>query len=173
MPEESRNAAQRPAPAIGRKHFLKLAFASLASAALGLLGRRARAQSAPVRVPAPQRPWTRAEFTYPGPDGDLLGMAIRLPESAGSGLFAVCLVCPHEGCIFGYESDYEDVSNTIGVPVNHPVFLCQCHYSTFDPLKGGEVIFGPSPRPPWRFTVREESGDMVVTGVEPGVGRTG
>jgi nitrite reductase/ring-hydroxylating ferredoxin subunit len=173
MHEEFRNDPPPPAPAIGRMHFLKLAFAALAGAALSLLGRGARAQTVPVRVPAPQSPWSRAEFTYPGPDGDLLGMAIRLPESAGSGLFAVCLVCPHEGCIFGYESDYEDVSNTIGVPVNHPVFLCQCHYSTFDPLKGGEVIFGPSPRPPWRFTVREEAGEMVVSGVEPGVGRPG
>jgi Rieske Fe-S protein len=173
MLEDIRNDPPQAAPAIGRKHFLKLAVAALASVALGLLGRRARAQSAPVRVPAPQRPWSRAEFTYPGPDGELLGMAIRLPESAGGGLFAACLVCPHEGCIFGYESDYEDVSNTIGVPVDHPVFLCQCHLSTFDPLKGGEVIFGPSPRPPWRFTVREESGEMVVTGVEPGVGRPG
>jgi Rieske Fe-S protein len=173
MHEDIRNDPPQAAPAIGRKHFLKLAVAALASVALGLLGRRARAQSAPVRVPAPQRPWSRAEFTYPGPDGELLGMAIRLPESAGGGLFAACLVCPHEGCIFGYESDYEDVSNTIGVPVDHPVFLCQCHLSTFDPLKGGEVIFGPSPRPPWRFTVREESGEMVVTSVEPGVGRAG
>ena len=171
MHEGFRNDPPQAGPAIGRKHFLKLAFAALAGAALGLLGRRARAQSAPVRVPAPQRPWSRAEFTYPGPDGDLLGMAIgcrRTPVAA----FA-CLVCPHEGCIFGYESDYEDVSNTIGVPVDHPVFLCQCHLSTFDPLKGGEVIFGPSPRPPWRFTVREESGEMEVTGVEPGVGRPG
>jgi Rieske Fe-S protein len=173
MHEDFRTDPPVGAPAIGRKHFLKLAFATLAAAAVGLFGRRARAQSAPLRVPAPQRPWARAEFTYRGPDGDLPGMAIRLPESAGGGLFAVCLVCPHESCIFGYESDYEDAANTIGLPLDHPVFLCQCHFSTFDPLKGGEVIFGPSPRPPWRFTVREEAGEMVVTGIEPGVGRPG
>ena len=46
MSEDSRNYSPRPAPAIGRKHFLKLALASLAGVALGWLGRGARAQSA-------------------------------------------------------------------------------------------------------------------------------
>jgi ubiquinol-cytochrome c reductase iron-sulfur subunit len=25
--------------------------------------------------------------------------------------------------------------------------VCPCHYSTFDPARGGEVIFGPAGRP--------------------------
>ncbi len=29
----------------------------------------------------------------------------------------------------------------------HAALVCPCHYSTFDPARGGEVIYGPAGRP--------------------------
>jgi len=31
--------------------------------------------------------------------------------------------------------------------VPRPALVCPCHYSTFDPATGGEVLFGPAGRP--------------------------
>jgi nitrite reductase/ring-hydroxylating ferredoxin subunit len=75
----------------------------------------------------------------------VFSFAVRLPQSAGGGLCAVCSICPHMGCLFRYETDYEDVGNTIGMRLQHPVFHCGCHDSTFDPLRIDSVISGPSP----------------------------
>jgi hypothetical protein len=45
--------------------------------------------------------------------------------------------------------------------------------STFDPAQSGSVLYGPSSRAPWRFTVREESGEMIITAIEAGAGEIG
>jgi Rieske Fe-S protein len=124
-------------------------------------------------VAAPVKPWAKVEFTYAGPEREFPGVAVRLPEKSGGGLCAVCRICPHQGCVFGYETDYETVGGIIGKDLENPVFFCRCHMSTFDPTQGGAVLYGPTLRPPWRFTVREEGGEMIVTALEPGAGQIG
>jgi arsenite oxidase small subunit len=154
-----------------RAHCLQLASATLVGLTSGALPRRARADAAPVSMAAPTRPWQSVEFSYPAPGRDLPGIAVRLPDTAGGGLYAACLICPHQGCTFGYETDYEAVADIIGVDLDHPVMFCRCHFSTYDPVHDGNVIYGPAPRPPWRFTVAENAGEMTVTDVEPGAGQ--
>lgn len=156
-----------------RKHFLRLAFTAVIAAVLGAFSRRARAAGEELRVAAPVKPWDKVEFTYAGAQRSFPGVAVRLPEKSGSGLCAVCRICPHQGCIFGYETDYATVSDIIGVDLDHPVFFCRCHMSAFDPAEQGSVLFGPSRRPPWRFTLREEGREMVVTAIESGAGEIG
>jgi Rieske Fe-S protein len=164
-------AATRP---IGRKLFLRLTASALAGAALsGGLRRRARADAETVSVPAPQRPWESVAFTFSGASRDLPGIAVRLPAAAGGGIYAACTICPHQGCSLGLEADYETVGGIIGRDLDHPVFFCRCHFSTFDPAQNGNVIYGPSARPPWAFNVVEEGGQMTVMGVEPGAGEFG
>jgi len=75
--------------------------------------------------------------------------------------------------VFGFETEFGIVSNIIGKSLTHPVFFCRCHWSTFDPLRGGQVVHGPAPRPPWRFTFHTRGDDIVVSGVEQGAGETG
>jgi Rieske Fe-S protein len=152
-----------------RKHFLRLAFTAVTAAALSLFSRRAWA-GGEVRVAAPVKPWDKVEFTYTGATRDFPGVAVRLPEESGGGLCAICRICPHQGCLFGYEIDYATVSDIVGIDLDHPVFFCRCHMSTFDPVAQGRVLSGPSQRPPWRFTMREESGEMVVSDIEAGAG---
>lgn len=101
--------------------------------------------------------------------GDLVAGHRR--AAAGGGLYAVCSICPHQGCLFGFETATEAVGNAIGKDAANPVFFCRCHFSTYYPTREGKVLFGPSTRPPWRFTVTEENMEFVVTGVEPDVGK--
>jgi Rieske Fe-S protein len=158
---------------MNRKHFLRLAFTAVAAAATSLFPRRARAAEQELRVAAPAKAWDKVEFTYTGAQRDFPGLAVRLPEKSGGGLCAVCRICPHQGCVFGYETDYAAVGGIIGIDLDHPVFFCRCHMSTFDPVGQGKVLFGPSPRPAWRFTAREEGGEIIVTAIEAGAGELG
>jgi ubiquinol-cytochrome c reductase iron-sulfur subunit len=57
------------------------------------------------------------------------------------GIVAFSDICTHAGCAI----------TMYRVPTFRPVeprpaFVCPCHYSTFDPARGGEVIFGPAGR---------------------------
>jgi Rieske [2Fe-2S] domain len=154
---------------IDRKSVLKLAMTALVGAAFGVRSRPARAAES-LRLPAPRRAWDMVEFSYPGTERSFPGLAVRLPETAGGGLCTVCSICPHMGCLFRYETDYEDIGSMIGIRLDHPVFHCACHGSTYDPLRIDNVLNGPSLRRPWLFTVHEDAADLIVTDVEVGAG---
>ena len=74
--------------------------------------------------------------------------AIHLPDGrdpaswAPEGLLAYSKICTHAGCAIGL---YRYPSFRPTQP--RPALVCPCHYSTFDPARGAEVIFGPAGRP--------------------------
>jgi ubiquinol-cytochrome c reductase iron-sulfur subunit len=61
---------------------------------------------------------------------------------APDGIVAYSKICTHAGCAIAlYRAPlYEPTSA-------RPALVCPCHYSTFDPATGGEVLFGPAGRP--------------------------
>jgi ubiquinol-cytochrome c reductase iron-sulfur subunit len=77
---------------------------------------------------------------------------VRLPkreldlptENAGfdaDGIVAFSKICTHAGCAIAlYRSPHYAPTDP------KPALICPCHYSTFDPATGGEVIFGPAGR---------------------------
>jgi len=89
-------------------------------------------------------------------DRDLLGspvVVVRLaPEQlqlpperakwAPMGIVAFSKVCTHAGCAIALFR-----KPTFAPTQPRPALVCPCHYSTFDPARGGEVIFGPAGRP--------------------------
>jgi ubiquinol-cytochrome c reductase iron-sulfur subunit len=92
---------------------------------------------------------------YPeGADRELLGspiVVVRLdPASiepqrrawAPQGIVAFSKICTHAGCAIAL---YRKPRFAAVEP--RPAFVCPCHYSTFDPARGGEVLFGPAGRP--------------------------
>ena len=115
-------------------------------------------------------PWAAVRFRAfcplpaPPPGGPprrlLRGMAIRLPgtDDAPSRLEALCLTCPHEICEVDLRSDVEQS--------DHPVFVCSCHFSVFDPARQGERLAGPAPRGLYRFRSRVDEDCLVITEVE-------
>jgi ubiquinol-cytochrome c reductase iron-sulfur subunit len=87
---------------------------------------------------------------------DALGasvVVVRLPESdlklpaerrawAPMGILAYSKICTHAGCAIAL---YRTPKFAPKQP--RPALVCPCHYSTFDPATGGEVLFGPAGRP--------------------------
>ncbi len=71
---------------------------------------------------------------------------LRLPRErvgwAPGGILAFSKICTHAGCAVAlYRSPLYDPTEP------DPALVCPCHYSTFNPATGGEVIFGPAGRP--------------------------
>jgi ubiquinol-cytochrome c reductase iron-sulfur subunit len=87
---------------------------------------------------------------------DLIGspvVVVRLPPAqlklpperarwAPLGIVAFSKVCTHAGCAIALYR-----KPTFAPTEPRPALICPCHYSTFDPARGGEVIFGPAGRP--------------------------
>jgi ubiquinol-cytochrome c reductase iron-sulfur subunit len=70
---------------------------------------------------------------------------LQLPEGRGDwapeGILAYSKICTHAGCAVGlYRNPLFPEAES------KPALVCPCHYSTFDPAKGAEVIFGPAGR---------------------------
>jgi ubiquinol-cytochrome c reductase iron-sulfur subunit len=61
---------------------------------------------------------------------------------APEGILAYSKICTHAGCaisLYRYPS--------FRATQQRPALVCPCHYSTFDPARGAQVIFGPAGRP--------------------------
>ena len=71
---------------------------------------------------------------------------LRLPSDRNGwspgGILAFSKICTHAGCAI---SLYRTPLFPPASP--RPALVCPCHYSTFDPSTGGDVIFGPAGRP--------------------------
>jgi ubiquinol-cytochrome c reductase iron-sulfur subunit len=61
---------------------------------------------------------------------------------APEGIVAYSKICTHAGCAIAlYRTPKFDETEP------DRALVCPCHYSTFDPATGGEVVFGPAGRP--------------------------
>ena len=71
---------------------------------------------------------------------------LKLPAGrrhwAPDGILAFSKICTHAGCAIGLYRNPK-------FPALEPnsALVCPCHYSTFDPYTGGQVIYGPAGRP--------------------------
>jgi Rieske Fe-S protein len=145
---------------VDRKTLVRLLGAWLAA----LPALRARAAAA---ILAPKTAWTATNFDVELAGKSWPGVAVRLPDGS---LYTACRICPHQGCIFGFETDYALVGDIVGKDFDNPVLFCRCHMSVYDPLHEGRVLNGPAPRPPWRMKAREETGTLTITEIEAGAG---
>jgi len=89
---------------------------------------------------------------------------LRLPERregwAPDGILAYSKICTHAGCavsMFRYP--------LYSAHVPGPALVCPCHYSTFDPARGGKVLFGPAGRPlPQLPLAIDDQGELRAAG---------
>jgi ubiquinol-cytochrome c reductase iron-sulfur subunit len=72
--------------------------------------------------------------------------AIHLPPGRGDwapmGIVAYSKVCTHAGCAIALYR-----KPTFPAVEPRPMLVCPCHYSTFDPATGAQVMYGPAGRP--------------------------
>ncbi len=70
---------------------------------------------------------------------------LRLPPErrdwAPGGIMAFSKICTHAGCAVSLFRYPVSAATSPG-----PALVCPCHYSTFDVVKGGNVVFGPAVR---------------------------
>jgi ubiquinol-cytochrome c reductase iron-sulfur subunit len=108
-----------------------------------------------------------------GADRNQLGAAIVLvklpPESlhlppdradwAPEGILAYSKICTHAGCAINL------YRYPLYAPTSpRPALVCPCHYSTFDPSRAGERIFGPAGRSLPQLPLAIEDGRLVAAG---------
>lgn len=131
----------------------------------------------PVTVPLGDvsERWQFVEFDAWAVDasgGDLLlkGVLVRtqLADDPADGLVAFCLACPHEICYVGLVEDSSAVELDVQGP-DHPLFVCPCHFSAFDPCAEGERLGGPTPRGLFRFRVELAEMNVRIAQVEEAV----
>ena len=74
-------------------------------------------------------------------DPEELALPQERRDWAPQGIVAYSKICTHAGCAIAlYRKPlYEPTSE-------RPALICPCHYSTFDPARGGTVLFGPAGR---------------------------
>lgn len=156
---------------IPRRHFLGLLLT------LAGIGRRVWAQALrfrplarPVVVPLAglATPWRARPFIADGvtlssaatPDQPIRisGMVVRTAAGRNQpeDFAAVCVRCPHEGCDVDFVQDPAtlppEVKADIKEPLEHGVYVCPCHNSTFKADDGARLA-GPAPRGLYRFRV--------------------
>jgi ubiquinol-cytochrome c reductase iron-sulfur subunit len=89
---------------------------------------------------------------------------IHLPADrrdwAPQGILAFSKICPHAGCAIS-EYRYPLYPNT---GQQQPAFTCPCHYSTFLPGRGGELIYGPAGRELPQLPVMIDSDGYLAAG---------
>lgn len=145
------------------------------------LALRFRPLARPVLVPledlaTPWRAWqftadgmTLASAATPNQPIRVTGMVVRTVAggSQPDRFTAVCVRCPHEGCDVDFVADPQqlpqDVKNDIGHALEHSVYICPCHNSTFK-AEDGERLAGPAPRGLYRFHVTGSTDAAIEIG---------
>jgi ubiquinol-cytochrome c reductase iron-sulfur subunit len=76
---------------------------------------------------------------------------------APEGILAFSKICTHAGCAIALYR-----APTFAPTQPRPALVCPCHYSTFDPARGAEVIFGPAGRPLPQLPLTIDAGRRLV-----------
>ena len=80
---------------------------------------------------------------------------------APEGLVAYSKICTHAGCAVSIPR-----SPLYPPQAPRPALVCPCHFSTFDPAKGADVIFGPAGRALPQLPLSIESDGVLVAAGE-------
>lgn len=158
-----------PAPGLSRRDFLIVSTIGVAGAVTApcLSG---VAQAAGVASPAATAypvvniaplasiaPGAQVAFTYPDPESPAVLLALPGPAAGGIGpdnrLVAFSILCTHKGCPVNYLSERR-------------MFVCPCHWSSFDPAKGGQMIIGQGSQPLPQIQLRVENGMVQAVGID-------
>jgi arsenite oxidase small subunit len=130
----------------------------IASAAAGLAGEKSSAPpsvrvadlaSLKVDVPVP--------FTYPDENSPAVLIRLRQPAQGGVGpdnsIVAYSQLCTHKGCPVAYRPERK-------------LFICPCHWSSFDPAKAGQMVIGQGSHSLPRILLRVDGGAVHAVGVD-------
>lgn len=158
-----------PAPGLSRRDFLIVGTIGVAGAvaAPGLSGAVQAADMASSATPAYPvvdvapltsiAPGAQIAFTYPDPESPAVLLALPGPAASGIGpdnrLVAFSILCTHKGCPVNYLPERQ-------------MLVCPCHWSSFDPAKGGQMIIGQGSQPLPQIRLHVENGMVQAVGID-------
>ncbi len=97
----------------------------------------------------------------------LKGILVQASEKPGpESLRALCLHCPHELCYVQLVEELHHVRLEQSARPDHPLLVCPCHFSVFDPQKEGALLEGPSERGLFRFRFQMRDDVVEIQEVE-------
>jgi Rieske Fe-S protein len=109
------------------------------------------------------------KLTY---DRLFFGALLRLPNrdqsstSEPEDFLAYCTFCSHEACEVKLLEDTSAVKSVQEVRPEHPLVVCPCHASIYDPLDQGRLLSGPAPRGLYRFKFQRKDDHIEITHIE-------
>ena len=96
-------------------------------------------------------------FTYPDENSQAMLLRLRQPAQGGVGpdgtIVAYSQLCTHKGCPVAYRPERK-------------LFICPCHWSSFDPAKAGQMVIGQGSHSLPRILLRVEAGAVHAVGVD-------
>lgn len=117
--------------------------------------------------------WDSLEFVYQGTPALLLRTPRPtlggLSTASGQHFIAFSRLCTHQKCPVVVVRDPEVLAlayNYRTEEAQHPQLGCPCHYSVFDPLKGGQAVFGQATLPLSRIALELDGEQLLATGIE-------
>ena len=125
--------------------------------------RRDRAGGLLHRVPGARRPRADRRAARSSSGSTRASSTCRRSAATGrrDGIVAYSKICTHAGCAV---SLYR--VPTFAPVEPKPALVCPCHYSTFDPATGGDVLFGPAGRPLPQLPLDDRRGGRAARGRE-------
>lgn len=95
-------------------------------------------------------------FSYPDERSPALLLRLNEPAAGGIGpnneIVAYSTLCTHKGCPVNYKPERK-------------LFICPCHWSTFDPLKSGTLVIGQASEALPQINLRVLAGVVQAQGV--------
>lgn len=96
-------------------------------------------------------------FSYPDANSPAVLMRLAQPAMGGVGpgqsIVAFSTLCTHKGCPVGYRMDRK-------------LLVCPCHWSSFDPAKGGQMVIGQGSQSLPQITLRVQGDQIQAVGLE-------
>jgi arsenite oxidase small subunit len=99
---------------------------------------------------------TPLPFTYPDAKSPAVLVRLRQPAAGGIGpnntVVAYSILCTHKGCPVAYRPERK-------------LLICPCHWSSFDPTKGGQIVIGQGSQALPQITLRLNGKMIQAVGV--------
>jgi arsenite oxidase small subunit len=165
---EDKSADPEAVSSFNRRDFLKLSTTTVAGSIMiplvPALAQGPQPKGKPGGYPAVDvvlldsvREGTQVPFTYP--DKSSPAVLLRLQQSAmggvgpGNSIIAYSILCTHQGCTVSYRPERK-------------LFICPCHWSSFDPAMAGQMVVGQACHPLPQIELRINAGMIQAVGVD-------
>lgn len=145
-----------------RRDFLRLGGAGLALAAAGSAAAQTTKDGSSYPIVNVAKlgdiaPGAEISFEYPDAQSPAVLLRLAAPARGGIGpgesIVAFSALCTHKGCPVSYRAE-------------RGMFICPCHWSTFDPGKNGALVIGQASEALPQIRLQVSGGIVQAVGVE-------